>query len=160
MRSFLFPFQIKSNRYIVASNDRGLQDYLRSRPGQPMIYLHLKTPVLEQPSELSRKTVEFKMNDAINFGEKDRSKLNLLKVNEGLPAEEGSASGKRVTKKKKKKQPNPLSCKKKKKKSSQLGGEQQRDNLQSLREKSIDKKKRKRIRLPEHVKKVLTTNKD
>lgn len=73
--SFLLS-KVKSNRFIVASQDRDLQDYLREKPGQPLLYLHKKTPVLEQPSELSRKTVEFKMNASFNFGDTDKKKLS------------------------------------------------------------------------------------
>lgn len=68
-------FQIKNNRYVIATQDRELQDYLRKKPGQPIMYLHKKTPVLEQPSELSRKTVEFKLNESFKFGTADEKKL-------------------------------------------------------------------------------------
>lgn len=67
---------MKSSRFIVASQDRDLQDNLRKKPGQPLLYLHKKTPVLEQPSELSRKTVEFKMTASFNFGDADKKKLS------------------------------------------------------------------------------------
>lgn len=67
--------QIKNNRYVIATQDRELQDYLRKKPGQPIMYLHKKTPVLEQPSELSRKTVEFKLNESFKFGTADEKKL-------------------------------------------------------------------------------------
>lgn len=60
---------------MIATQDRELQDYLRKKPGQPIMYLHKKTPVLEQPSELSRKTVEFKLNESFTFGEADTKKL-------------------------------------------------------------------------------------
>lgn len=76
--SILYPFQIKNNRYVIATQDRELQDYLRKKPGQPIMYLHKKTPVLEQPSELSRKTVEFKLNESFKFGTADEKKLGKL----------------------------------------------------------------------------------
>lgn len=60
---------------MIATQDRELQDYLRKKPGQPILYLHKKTPVLEQPSELSRKTVEFKLNESFRFGDSDAKKL-------------------------------------------------------------------------------------
>lgn len=63
---------------MIATQDRELQDYLRKKPGQPIIYLHKKTPVLEQPSELSRKTVEFKLNESFKFGAADEKKLGEL----------------------------------------------------------------------------------
>lgn len=68
--------QIKNNRYVIATQDRELQDWLRTKPGQPILYLHKKTPVLEQPSELSRKTVEFKLNESFTFGTADEKKLS------------------------------------------------------------------------------------
>lgn len=60
---------------MIATQDRELQEYLRKKPGQPILYLHKKTPVLEQPSELSRKTVEFKLNASFTFGDADVKKL-------------------------------------------------------------------------------------
>lgn len=63
---------------MIATQDRELQDYLRKKPGQPIMYLHKKTPVLEQPSELSRKTVEFKLNESFKFGTADEKKLGKL----------------------------------------------------------------------------------
>lgn len=148
--NFAFIFQIKSNRYIIATNDRELQDYLRARPGQPIMYLHNKTPVLEQPSEISRKAVEFKMNDIVTFGEKDKNKLTSLKKTEGIAIDEND---KKIKKIKKKKQPNPLSCKKKKKKSNVM--EQSYKQKEGIKDKTIEKKKRKRVKLPSHVKEVL-----
>lgn len=65
---------------MIATQDRELQDYLRKKPGQPIMYLHKKTPVLEQPSELSRKTVEFKLNESFKFGTADEKKLGKLQL--------------------------------------------------------------------------------
>lgn len=142
--------QIKNNRYIIASQDRELQDYLREKPGQPILYLHKKTPVLEQPSELSRKTVEFKMNQAFTFGSADEKKLEVLKKNAGLPVAESVVL---QAKKKKKKQPNPLSCKSKKKKGGSKSVAQ--PNADGIQNKTIEKRKRKRIHIPAHVKEIL-----
>lgn len=57
-------------------------------------------------------------------------------------------------KKKKQKQPNPLSCKKKKKKTN-VTNSTNKSSLGSVKDKTIDKKKRKRIKIPEHVKAIL-----
>lgn len=58
--------------------------------------------------------------------------------------------------KKKKKNPNPLSCKKKKKvKSSNDGNKKAATSIDSIRN-----KKRKRIKIPDHVKTALKTNKE
>lgn len=62
---------------MIATQDRELQEYLRKKPGQPILYLHKKTPVLEQPSELSRKTVEFKLNASFTFGDSEVKKLGM-----------------------------------------------------------------------------------
>lgn len=64
---------------MIASQDRDLQEHLRKKPGQPLLYLHKKTPVLEQPSEISRKTVEFKLNESFRFGTADEKKLSMHK---------------------------------------------------------------------------------
>lgn len=69
-------------------------------------------------------------------------------------------------KKKKKKQPNPLSCKKKKKKkvtpnsgassSATISMNSKKSNIDGIQVKTIEKKtKRKRIKLPTHVKEML-----
>lgn len=150
---------VKNNRYIVASQDRGLQDRLRERPGQPILYLHKKTPVLEQPSELSRKTVEFKMTAAVSFGQTDANKLTAIKRTQGLAVDDDS-SAKQVKKKFKKKQPNPLSCKKKKTKKSGesfVGQQSKTDGVVKVI--AIEKKKRKRVHISQHVKEMLKEKK-
>lgn len=142
---------------MIASQDRELQEYLRKKPGQPILYLHKKTPVLEQPSELSRKAVEFNMNKSFKFGAADEKKLNVIKTSEGLPVTEATDVA-IAKKKKKKKQPNPLSCKKKKKKIASSANTSTvtahtRDGVQN---KTIEKKKRKRVHIPTHVKEILS----
>lgn len=79
-----------------------------------------------------------------------------IKKSEGIPVAEGDTQPK--LKKKKKKQPNPLSCKKKKKKSNS-SGIPKKANIDSIQEKTIEKKKRKRVKLPTHIKEMLQTNK-
>lgn len=175
---------------MIATQDRELQEKLRKKPGQPLMYLHKKTPVLEQPSELSRKTVEFKLNEAFKFGTADEKKLSkcqhtaplvfmstdlsfwwhfqptliksnhnfcpfctaTIKKSEGLPVAEAKEPS---LKKKKKKQPNPLSCKKKKKKAIPTATAKP-TTIESIKDKTIDKTKRKRVRLPTHIKQMLT----
>ncbi|XP_055296291.1 rRNA-processing protein UTP23 homolog [Sitodiplosis mosellana] len=147
---------IKNNRYVIATQDRELQDYLRKKPGQPIMYLHKKTPVLEQPSELSRKTVEFKLNESFKFGTADEKKLVAIKKSEGIPVAERDAQPK--LKKKKKKQPNPLSCKKKKKKPGSSAAPK-KASIDSIQDKTIGKKKRKRVKVPTHIKEILQSDK-
>lgn len=81
-----------------------------------------------------------------------------IKRSEGIPVAEMSVD--QPKKKKKKKNPNPLSCKKKKKvKNSNDGNKKAETPINSIRNKSIEKKKRKRIKIPDHVKMALKTNK-
>lgn len=130
---------------------------MRRRPGQPIMYLHNKTPVLEQPSELSRKTVELKMNESFTFGSTDEKKLNQLKRSEGIEVRAVKEEAK-PRKKKKQKNPNPLSCKKKKKNTQNATTSNAKSNLNRTESKTIEKKKRKRIRLAAHVKEALKSS--
>ncbi|XP_023014405.2 rRNA-processing protein UTP23 homolog [Leptinotarsa decemlineata] len=121
--------------YIVATQDRDLQSIVRNIPGVPLLYLHLKTPVLEQPSEASVKFAQEKM---LGLREHEKLYFEKLKEKSGIVDEERP-------KKKKKKGPNPLSCKKKKKPTM---------NTTSIKEGEqtvTQKKKRKRIKIPKHV---------
>lgn len=154
------------------------------------MYLHKKTPVLEQPSELSRKTVEFKLNESFTFGAADEKRLGefnirvqricsleiaitfeifiifiislftvSIKKSEGLPVAEDTEP-KLKLKKKKKKQPNPLSCKKKKKKNKgESSAPSKKSTIDTIQNKTIEKKKRKRIKIPTHIKDMLQSNK-
>lgn len=133
-----------SNRYFVATQDRDLQSYLRKIPGTPIIYLHQKTPVLEQPSEATTNFAKTNMNMRFDLNEIENKTLNALKEKTGLAIAEGIV----IKKKKKKGGANPLSCKKKKTKNSL----QVTKNSDS----KVNKKRtRKRTRIPEHVKKEL-----
>lgn len=150
---------IKGNHYIIATQDRELQEYLRSKPGQPLMYLHKKTPVLEQPSDASRKLSEQRQNETHDVVERDVKRLQQLKRAAGLPVEEEAPA---IAKKKfKKKQPNPLSCKKKKKKkvlgTSKNGPKSAVAN--GVQEKGVQKKRRNRIRVAQHVKDILLKEK-
>lgn len=121
------------------------------------MYLHKRTPVLEQPSEASRKFSDKKIDKTVNFGEVDVNKLKAMKRSEGVE----DADPLPVKKKKfKKKQPNPLSCKKKKKKKSVDG---KGKGLSGVQDKVIGKKQRSRSRnkVPKHVKEhLLSLNKN
>lgn len=106
--------QVKNNNYIVATQDREIQNFLRLKPGQPLMYLHNRTPVFEIPSDASKTFVQNKLNKSLSFDGRDETKLNVLRKIEGIPAP--IKIDQKVKKKFKIKQPNPLSCKKKKKK--------------------------------------------
>ncbi|KAL1512973.1 hypothetical protein ABEB36_002468 [Hypothenemus hampei] len=69
------------NHYMVCTQDRDLQEKVRSLPGVPLIFLHMKTPTLEQPSEVSVKKAHDKTS---NLAQSELDKLNELKEKEGL----------------------------------------------------------------------------
>lgn len=132
--------------YLIATQDRDLQEKVRALPAVPLLYLHGRTPVLDEPSEVSQVYAKQKMSGVL---ESEKKALEELKEKHGVLSDEGPK------KKKKKKGPNPLSCKKKKKKT-----ETENSNKNTNREISgVQKKKRKKIRIPEHVKQELVKNK-
>lgn len=131
--------------YMIATQDRDLQSKIRVLPAVPLLYLHGRTPVLEEPSETSHKFAKDKMTGIIDS---EKKALEELKVKSGL------VTGDDVPKKKKKKKgPNPLSCKKKKK---TIGTNNVRTKTE---EGGIQKKKRKKVRIPDHVKQEMLKNK-
>ena len=108
---------LKGNHYIICSQDTDLQEWLRRRPGHPLIYLHGITPVLEAPSDVSKEFIT-KKTLAVIESSADKQRL-LAKVTKALkPTQETSElqTDKKKIKKKRAKGPNPLACKKKKKK--------------------------------------------
>ncbi|XP_047370850.1 rRNA-processing protein UTP23 homolog [Vespa velutina] len=134
-----------SSRYIIATQDRELQEELRTIPGVPLIYLHGKAPTLEAPSEASQKYAENIRNElGMSLWEKENMKM--LKKEAGLINE---IEPKR--KKHKKGGPNPLSCLKKKKKKNDV----QMATAVSEKKKSGKIRKRKKIRIAAHVKEAL-----
>lgn len=134
MKNIIFNY-----RYIIATQDREFQDRVRKIPGVPLLYLHEKAPTLERPSEASCKRAEELRNGAIT----NNLQVQTIKI---LKEKSGLAETEIKTKKKRKKGgPNPLSCKKKQKK-----------NLEIQPAKTSGKvRKRKRVKLPAHVKEAL-----
>ncbi|CAH1183653.1 unnamed protein product [Phaedon cochleariae] len=125
------------NHYIIATQDRDLQTKIRNKPGVPLLYLHIKTPVLEQPSEASVITAKNRLS---LLQGSEREALEKLKEENGL------AGSQEKIRKKKKKGPNPLSCKKRKAKSSSkmiVAPKERKPHIEST--------KRKRIKIPKHV---------
>ncbi|KAF7415157.1 hypothetical protein HZH68_003646 [Vespula germanica] len=133
-----------SSRYIIATQDRELQEELRIIPGVPLIYLHGKTPTLETPSEVSQKYAENIRNE-LGMSTWEKENIKTLKKEAGLINE---TEPKR--KKHKKGGPNPLSCLKKKKKNVQMA-----TTASSEKKKSGKIKKRKKIKIAAHVKEAL-----
>ncbi|EDW64394.1 rRNA-processing protein UTP23 homolog [Drosophila virilis] len=134
----------KDNRYIVASQDRLLQASLRKVPGRCLLYLHKATPVLEAPSDASKKWVQKRAKNLM-LG-KQEEKIQYMKEKQGLKPTETPVHPKKC---KGPKNPNPLSCKKSKKK---------KPALQGVEQTTRTKAKRKRVKIPEHIKAALAKN--
>ncbi|KAG6802397.1 rRNA-processing protein UTP23 [Apis mellifera caucasica] len=130
-------------RYIIATQDRDLQESLRKIPGVPIIYLHGKAPTLEAPSQASRKYAE-NIRKGLGMTEREKENIKILKEAAGI-IEKVEVK----FRKKKKKGPNPLSCLKKKKKT-------QTNILKNTNEKNSGKvKKRTKIKIAAHIKEAL-----
>ncbi|KPI98498.1 rRNA-processing protein UTP23-like [Papilio xuthus] len=101
--------------YILASQDRDLQDKMRTKAVVPLLYLHNKSPTLEKPSKASYNKAGQTLESNFTFitPTQNESLKNMKKV---LGVEEKVEAPKVVIKKKKPHNPNPLSCKKKKRK--------------------------------------------
>ncbi|XP_066249631.1 rRNA-processing protein UTP23 homolog [Euwallacea similis] len=124
------------SHYIVCTQDRDLQDKVRNLVAVPLLYLHVKTPILEQPSEVSIKWAEQKNR---GLGQLEAEKIAKLKELEGLVTSE-----EKPKKKRRKKGPNPLSCKKKQKKPH--GGISKPERMSD-----VERKKRKRVKIAKHI---------
>ncbi|KAF2902260.1 hypothetical protein ILUMI_03923 [Ignelater luminosus] len=136
-----------NNHYMIATQDLDLQNKLRQIPGIPLLYLHQKTPVLEHPTEASIKSA----HDAnLGLGEIEKEVIQELKTKHGIVEPENKPK-----KKKKKGGPNPLSCKKKKKVS---GVQTKSINKSKDKCEEIHKVRRKKIKIPKHVKEELFKN--
>ncbi|XP_069364737.1 rRNA-processing protein UTP23 homolog isoform X2 [Maniola hyperantus] len=101
--------------YILATQDRDLQEKMRLKPGVPLLYLHNKSPTLEKPSPASYSKAghTLEANPFMFISQTQNESLKNMKKTLGV--EEKEEVSKVVIKKKKLKNPNPLSCKKKKK---------------------------------------------
>lgn len=121
---------VKENHYVIATQDRDLQEWIRKQIGIALLYLHNVVPHLDEPSEASRKFVSRKTKAATQVSSFEGERLKELKKKEGLIV---APKAVRV-KKKKVKGPNPLSCKKK--------GTKPDDKLRKIHNKTIHKKKK------------------
>lgn len=133
-------------RYIVATQDRALQQWVRSKPAIPLFYLHNNSvPTLVQPSEANRNAANEGQRNRVQVRTLDQQTLTTLKQKEGLAVPEAKV----VRKKKKPKNPNPLSCKKPKKKkpAGDNGAPQPTKSDGGV----AKKKSRKRVKLAKHV---------
>uniref|UniRef100_A0A182MSY8 rRNA-processing protein UTP23 homolog n=1 Tax=Anopheles culicifacies TaxID=139723 RepID=A0A182MSY8_9DIPT len=142
----------KTCNYIVATQDRALQEWVRSNPGIPLFYLHNgSVPTLVQPSEVHRKAAASGQKSRVGIRELDQTTIQSLKVKEGIVTPETESVRKK--KQRKPKNPNPLSCKKSKKKKSATSGTSESDGKPAAAVGGgiTKKKSRKRIKLPKHV---------
>ncbi|KOB66719.1 Uncharacterized protein OBRU01_20858 [Operophtera brumata] len=138
--------------YILASQDRDLQNILREKAGVPLLYLHNKSPTLEKPSKVSydKAGQTLEADPHIFISETQNEALKSMKIALGV---EDTAEKKKIhVRKKKPHNPNPLSCKKKKKK---LGKNGQpaltgKGPQKGVNEGGVRKKKKKK--LPKHLK--------
>ncbi|XP_058126559.1 rRNA-processing protein UTP23 homolog [Anopheles ziemanni] len=140
----------KTSHYIVATQDRVLQEWIRSKPGIPLFYLHNSSvPTLAQPSEAHRNAATKLQKGRMEVRSLDQSTLTTLKEKEGIALPDGTVK----KKKKKPKNPNPLSCKKPKRKTQESNGNPKPPaNPLGVTDGGVVKKKsRKRIKLPKHV---------
>jgi len=101
---------VKENHYVVATQDRDLQDWIRHQIGIALLYLHNVVPHLDEPSQASKKFVLRKTKASTQVSTFEDERLAQLKKKQGLIQEPRPP---KKAKTKKKGGPNPLSCKKK-----------------------------------------------
>ncbi|KFB36316.1 AGAP008325-PA-like protein [Anopheles sinensis] len=134
-------------RYIVATQDQALKQWILSRPSTPLFYLHNgSVPTLAKPSEAHRQAAEQLQRGLVSVRPLDQSTLTQLKTKEGIVQPDATVEKKW---KKRPKNPNPLSCKKpqRKKQESSNG-----NTKTGVADGGVGKKKnRKRIKVPKHV---------
>lgn len=136
--------------YILATQDRDLQNKLREKAGVPLLYLHNKSPTLEKPSTASHaKAGQILEGNAHMFITETQSEA-LQTMKKFLGVEEKVEEPKIPIKKKKQRNPNPLSCKKKKKPTNNKSNKK----AESVAEGKVRKRKKK---LPQHIKEQLKT---
>lgn len=132
------------SRYIIATQDRDLQDWIRTRSGIPLVYFHQVAPILDAPSDASMKKVEKVTGQVLEVTKMQENRLNFYKKKEGLLVEESKDTMQK--KRKMKGGPNPLSCKKKKKRQDEKSPGTKTGKVE---------KTRKRTKVPKHVKELL-----
>lgn len=133
--------------YILASQDRDLQEKLRAKAGVPLLYLHNKSPTLEKPSKASYDKAGVSLESTNVFiSETQNETLKNMKKALGVEEEVKVVP---LIKKKKPHNPNPLSCKKKKKKPVARN----EGKKEGVTEGKVRKRKKKK--LPNHLKEQL-----
>lgn len=140
------------NHYVLATQDRDLQEKLRLKPGVPLLYLHNKSPTLEKPSKASYDKAGQSLDSNFTFISETQNQT-LKKIKQALGVEEEVSEPKVIVKKKKTHNPNPLSCKKKKKKPPAAEGKKVKEGVSDGKV-----RKRKKKKLPKHLKEQLKAN--
>ena len=136
--------------YILATQDRDLQDKLREKAGVPLLYLHNKSPTLEKPSPASYAKAGQKLDGDSNLFITETQNEALQTMKKVLGVEEKVEPPKFPIKKKKQHNPNPLSCKKKKRKKPVNNSNKK---AETVAEGKVRKRKKKK--LPQHIKEQL-----
>lgn len=132
--------------YILASQDRDLQDKFRTKAGVPLLYLHNKSPTLEKPSRASYDKAGQTLESTTVFISETQNEM-LKNMKKALGVEEKVEEVKVPIKKKKPHNPNPLSCKKKKKKPNVRNEIKKQEGVS---EGKVRKRKKKKV--PKHLK--------
>lgn len=119
-----------------------MQNKIRNIPGTPLLYLHGNAPALEPPSKVTVESAR-KNRSGVGISNFETETVQSLKKQCGLETDENE---KKMRKKKKKGGPNPLSCKKKAKKTIEPAAA------------SGKVRKRKKVKLPAHLKEILKSD--
>ncbi|XP_026323282.1 rRNA-processing protein UTP23 homolog [Hyposmocoma kahamanoa] len=135
--------------YILASQDRELQEKLRKKAGTPLLYLHNKSPTLEKPSKASYDKAGHTLETDPHIFVTETQNVALQQMKKALGIEMNTDEPKLPVTRKKPHNPNPLSCKKKRKKTVTAI-----DGKGGVSEHKVRKRKKKK--LPKHVKEQLT----
>lgn len=125
---------VKDNHYVVASQDRDLQEWIRRQTGIALLYLHNVVPHLDEPSQASKNFLSRKTKESTKVSTFEDKQLTQLKKREGLIKEPKPL---KIKKLKKKGGPNPLSCKRRKDKP-----QDDKDKLRRVATKVIGKKQK------------------
>lgn len=121
---------VKQNHYVVATQDRDLQEALRRKVGVALLYLHKNVPIIDEPSDATKKFLS--QNSHSSTTKNELEKITEMKKKVGLITE---PPNKVFKKKKRAAGPNPLSCKRKSQNSD--------EKLTTIKDKVIKKKKKK-----------------
>lgn len=102
------------NKYMLATQDRDLQEFARKIPGVPLIFIFNKAPTLDTPNEMSLFKANQHVHQCCAISQTETETIQKMKEVLLEPT-----STPFIKRKRKAKGPNPLSCKKKKKRTDQ-----------------------------------------